>query len=258
MTLTPSDYMFFVREAVRYHPFYGEAVCLSPNTFRVVNTPIDEILIEQGKALDNLTFCDAVDIYFWSRHFVTEQRENPNNLSWEFPLVLFYEVITKNNFSTESNGRKKEQSCVTFQLAVLDRLTEGCKNCQSAIDCKSCNNRTTQQILKNTHDIAAYILTFLDNCIYDVPTRRWLLPNGISPINGGAMTNTCRLYDMREEFSITPFVNTTKQKSLPFNVHGKLVDITYCTDYCEQDLIIGLPPRELEPIGYEAGCKNCK
>lgn len=150
MKPTLTDFFLTLKQAVMFSP-KGTGKCKQLQTLRVSPREYGQEL-----ASDNLgaTICDKDKPYFWSR--LWEQKKfNPNQISWEFPLLFVSELsINTKNAMSNASGRT-----YSFQVAVLDKYSEDCDKGK----CQGCEGRTVNEIFYDTetllHGVVRYLAT---------------------------------------------------------------------------------------------------
>lgn len=133
------------KEAAMYSPT-SDLKCRQLQAFRV---------LERGGLIsaENLgaTICDLPKNWFWSR--VWSASKVKTKVSWEFPLLL---IIERGWTATKPLTGKGTQ-CVTYNITVLDKYTEGCEKG----NCAGCDGRTVNDIYQDTEVLLFQALAYI-------------------------------------------------------------------------------------------------
>lgn len=187
-------------------------------------------VLERGGLLtaENLgaTICDLPKNWFWSRVW-NDARSKPK-VTFEFPLLL----VIERGFTLSNPLQGKGKQCVTYNVTVLDKYTEGCEKG----NCSGCEGRTVNDIYQDTEALLFQALAYL---------------SGMKFINVGAETYSIHKDELAahiESGAITDYTegkgwgmivaNDAKQAEgyrtsiEAEKLFGTSVNVTICNDAC--------------------------
>ena len=134
-----------LKEAAMYSP-PASLKCRQLQAFRV---------LERGGLIstENLgaTICDKDRNWFWSR--VWSASKTKAVITWEFPILL----VIERGFTLAEPLKGKGKQCVTYNVTVLDKYTEGCEKGK----CDGCEGRTVNDIYQDTEYLLFQALAYL-------------------------------------------------------------------------------------------------
>lgn len=258
MSATITDFYNALKQAVMFSPQYvvpdsgnGKVwKCRQLQTWRVMSK-------ERGAELaaPNLgaTTCDKGKPFFWSRKW-HESKYNPNGITFEYPALL----LTELSFSTERPFQKQTKRCYSYQLAVVDQMSDDCKTCA----CESCEKRTINEIHADTEALLFSALYYLSNV-----KAATLEPSGET-----VWANVDYLQALKDAGSISDFhpgadwgglLNSDNKGVSAYRIaieatkhFGTAVNFTACFQNCEAtEQNFNLP--DFGVLASEAGCQTC-
>ncbi|MCS6930525.1 MAG: hypothetical protein NZM43_13640 [Saprospiraceae bacterium] len=229
-----------LREAVRLHSPNTTLPCKRLQTFRVfAASPAQELLTQTLGA----TVCDKDKPFFFSREW-HERRYNPNEITWQYPLLFAFEVEAACDLSQIEDGIVRARH--TLQVGVLDVV----KDVKSAAGCKNCEGRTPNEIYLDTQQQLFEALLFVKRigiATFDDGTQILCAPS--------AYDATFTTLNMIEEpLNAVPLFRIERPAE---RVYGTGVTITIKAQQCDVTKAFDTSQKEYGVLAHEAGCSNC-
>lgn len=229
-----------LRDAVRLHNPQSNLPCRRLQTFRVfASSPTQELLTPNLGA----TICDKDKPFFFSREW-REKKYNPNDITWQYPLLFAFEVEANADILQIEDGRVRITH--TLQVGVLDIV----KEVKSAAACKGCEGRTVNEIYLDTQQQLFEVLRFVK--ALGVAT----FEDGVQIIRQpGAHDATFTSLNIIEEAkSGIPLFRIERPTE---RVYGTAVTLNVKATHCNINVCFDAPSKEFGTLAHEAGCTQC-
>lgn len=238
------------RNAVQLHPAQSPVrPCLQLQAFRVLQR-------ERGTEVgtDNLGALptDKDNPFFWSRKW-HNNKYNPNNIEWEWPLFTMFELVSETTEAPFSGGFGR---CYTLELSVLDIFKEDCCGPGGI----GCDARPINQIFLDTETLLDSVLRYFGGIVIATTTadpvpkiyyRPWLVANFLpGQIN------------IQYELLVTLNTNNKNVRYARVErptqkIYGTKTQVKFCTKNCGPAINFDLTLPDFGLLSFESGCKNC-
>ena len=211
------------KESAMYSPT-ADLKCRQLQAFRV---------LERGGLLTtaNLgaTICDKDKNWFWSR--IWSDSKTKNKIAWDFPLLL----VIERGFTLAEPLKGKGKQCVTYNVTVLDKYTEGCEKGL----CSGCEGRTVNDIYQDTEYLLFQSLSYMYGMRFvTVDGQAYSMHQGelLKHITDGTITD----YVEGKVWGIVVESKATQADGYRTSIeaeklYGTSVNVTICNDVCYQD-----------------------
>lgn len=236
-------------DCVRRFPAVADKPCQQLHTFRAIKSAMPAV--ELSAPHMGVVYADKDKPFFWSRRWHLSGY-NPNDISFDFPALLVYEMQSESLNPFASKGATKQQTSV--QLAVVDVYRDDCIGPECGVQ-PYCEGRTVGEIQQDAKRIlVSGVFPFLAHALFaattDNPTRRPLYTDFVdeNDVLLPAMYIGQHLASGNKEVSVFPI------EFPALKLYGQACNISVGVWDCEPIVFENIfPEYELSP----ANCNNC-